>query len=278
MDSIRAPFSSEVIYSGVIQLEVISATTGKPALTGTALKIPTVNFLTDEVLLFDLVGNKTVATTISGIRAIFTAIPTPNSGWEQVAPWGIRKVLKTPQLLPAGKFIGCRYDMPAQKFIIESLATTTWTTLQRVVSVLFGDPVKQAKIITNIAKGNLKCVIGVKAIDILPTVVIIPPPPVVTPPVPPDPTGLSPDGSVLTAVSGKLLITKEGTWTFGTSVGAGGNYILLNGAQAASGEATELNVLNGGNLYAFNSFGNWFQWVGTSWNRLTTAPAGALHP
>jgi hypothetical protein len=73
------------------------------------------------------------------------------------------------------------------------------------------------------------------------------------------------------------LTTAAGVWTFGTTVGAGGNFILLNGKQALSGEATELYVLNGGNLYAFNAFSNWFQWSGT-WNRLTAAPPGAPHP
>jgi hypothetical protein len=101
------------------------------------------------------------------------------------------------------------------------------------------------------------------------------PPP---PPPPPPPPGISADGSKITPVSGGSLTTTAGVWTFGTIVGAGGNIILLNGKQAASGESTELYVLNGGNLYAFNSFSNWFQWVGTGWNRLTAAPTGAPHP
>lgn len=102
-------------------------------------------------------------------------------------------------------------------------------------------------------------------------------PPVIVPP-PPPPVGISPDGSKITPASGGSLTTAAGVWTFGTATGAGGNVILLNGAQAASGEATELYVLNGSGLYAFNTFSNWFQWNGTSWNRLPVAPAGAPHP
>lgn len=98
------------------------------------------------------------------------------------------------------------------------------------------------------------------------------------PPPPPPPLGISPDGSKITPASGGSLTTVAGVWTFGTATGAGGNLIMLNGTQARSGEATELYVLNGGNLYAFNSFSNWFQWVGTGWNRLSAAPAGAPHP
>lgn len=97
-----------------------------------------------------------------------------------------------------------------------------------------------------------------------------------TPP-PPPPPGISPDGSKITPASGGSLTTAAGKWTFGTATGAGGNIILLNGGQALSGEATELHVLNGGNLYAFNTFSNWFQWNGTGWTRLTAAPPGAPH-
>lgn len=100
------------------------------------------------------------------------------------------------------------------------------------------------------------------------------PPP---PPPPPPPVGISPDGSKITPASGGSLTTAAGIWTFGTGTGAGGNVILLNGAPALSGEATELYVLNVGNLYAFNSFSNWYQWTG-GWTRLSAAPPGAPHP
>lgn len=351
LDSMRAPYSSAVAYSAVLQMEMLSATTGKPVVTGTALKLPAINFISDSVLLFNLVGSKTVAATISGVRGTFTAVPGADSGWEQVAPWGVRKTFKTPRLLPAGQFLGCRYDMPAQKISIASVAVTSWNALANVVSVLFGGPVQQAQITWSVVKGNLRCKVGMKAADIsapgVPqpqvslsanptsvansgssaltwsstnaasclasgawtgskpisgnessgaltttstfsltctgpggtvsgsaTVTVPPPTPLPLPP----PSGVSPDGSGITPASGGSLTTAAGAWTFGTATGAGGNVILLNGAQAASGESTELYVLNGGGLYAFNSFSNWFQWSGTSWTRLTVAPPGAPHP
>jgi hypothetical protein len=166
LDSIRSPFSSEVTYSGVIQLETINATTGRPVLTGTAARMPSINFITNSALLIDLQGNKTTGVTISGIRATFTAAPSVTSGWEQVAPFGVRVKLKTPVALPTGQFLGCRYDMPVQKFTIESAAATTWSVVSQAMNVLFGGPVQQAKITWATVKGNLRCSVGVKAADI----------------------------------------------------------------------------------------------------------------
>src|SRR5690349_10503596 len=66
---------------------------------------------------------------------------------------------------------------------------------------------------------------------------------------------LSTDGSVLLAGSSGSLITSAGTWKFNTTTNAYGSLILLNGASAAGGSATELEVANKGQLYARNAQG-----------------------
>lgn len=219
VDSIRAPFSSEVTYAGVIQLETISATTGKPVLTGTAVKLPSINLIADAALLVDLAGNKTTGVTISGVRATFTATPAVTSGWEQVAPFGIRKTFKAPIVLPAGNFLGCRYDMPAQNLSIQSAVATSWTTVVNVVSVLFGGPVQQAKMTWTAAKGNLRCSVGVKAADIPSPIVIAAPPPPAPPPPPPPPApppapGASPDCTKVPPAA-QLVDGLGATWASG---------------------------------------------------------------
>jgi hypothetical protein len=40
---------------------------------------------------------------------------------------------------------------------------------------------------------------------------------------------------------------------------------LLNGAPAGGGSALELEVNNGGNVYALNKLNIWYVWKGTSW-------------
>lgn len=131
----------------------------------------------------------------------------------------------------------------------------------------FPTPGQVLAIDVDVKTGNV--MMGPVAIVVVPPVIVPPPPP---------PVGVSPDGSKITPASGESLTTAAGVWTFGSATGAGGNVILLNGAQAASGEATELYVLNGSGLYAFNTFSNWFQWNGAGWNRLPVAPTGAPHP
>jgi len=138
VESIRH-FSGAITYTALAQLETISATTGKPVLTGTAAKLGPFSFITDSVVFADLLGNKTTATIISGFRATFTMVPSVTAGWEQVAPFAVRKTFKTPITLAAGQFIGCRYDMPL------------------------------------IGAGNIKCMVGVKAATI--TAFTPPPPP-----------------------------------------------------------------------------------------------------
>ena len=142
MDSIRAPLSSEVAWAAQFQLEALNPTTGKPVLTGTATKFPSINLMTQDVILANLVGNKTTTVTVTGIRATFTAVPGPLSGWEPLSTFAIRKPFRVPFVLPAGSFVGCRYDMPNQ-FV-------DW--LARLFTV---------------RTGNLKCGINIKA-DMIP--------------------------------------------------------------------------------------------------------------
>src|SRR5207248_443679 len=81
----------------------------------------------------------------------------------------------------------------------------------------------------------------------------------------PTPT-VSPDGSILIVGSNGNLVTSAGTWTFGTTTTAYGNPILLNGQSAAGGLANELEVAQGGNLFADNALGQWYQWNGSNWS------------
>ena len=88
---------------------------------------------------------------------------------------------------------------------------------------------------------------------------------------------LSPDGATLLAGSGGDLLTSAGTWTFSSSTNSYGNLILLNGAAAADGSATELEVANQGNVYADNAQGQWYEWSGGGW-AATTNPTGTTTP
>lgn len=161
--------------------------------------------------------------------------------------------------------VGVQFGIDSANFSAEITAppyTTIWN------STTVADGAHTINAVARDAAGNRasSAVITVKVSN-------APPPP----PPPPPPVGISPDGSKITPASGGSLTTAAGIWTFGTGTGAGGNVILLNGAPALSGEATELYVLNVGNLYAFNSFSNWYQWTG-GWTRLSAAPPGAPHP
>lgn len=87
---------------------------------------------------------------------------------------------------------------------------------------------------------------------------------------PPAPTP-SVDGSIITATSHGSLTTKDGTWTFGTGTVPGiGHTILLNGVQAGNGVGTELEVANGGVLYAQNATGQWYSFSNGLWH--TSSP------
>jgi hypothetical protein len=86
---------------------------------------------------------------------------------------------------------------------------------------------------------------------------------------------VSPDGTILTAPSSGSLTTAAGTWTFGTAQQPGepGQYqILLNGNANSwpigEGFAAELEVADGSQLYAYNSFVNgWWAWGGGGWSQ-----------
>lgn len=63
---------------------------------------------------------------------------------------------------------------------------------------------------------------------------------------------LSRDGTALQAPAIGLITTSEGTWSFGSTARADGNYpLLLNGSAANGGWAASLQITNG-NLYAFS--------------------------
>jgi hypothetical protein len=63
------------------------------------------------------------------------------------------------------------------------------------------------------------------------------------------------------------LQTADGTWSFGAaSAQYPGNWvILLNGASAAGGAGSELEVANGGHMYALGAGLNWYIWQSGSW-------------
>jgi hypothetical protein len=79
---------------------------------------------------------------------------------------------------------------------------------------------------------------------------------------------ISPDGLLITSGSNGSLATSAGVWTFGTTASSGGYQILLNGASAGGGAALELEVNNGGNMYALNSLDIWFAWNGSAWSEI----------
>ncbi len=248
LDSIRAPFSTAVTYGATIQLETISAATGKPVLTGTAVKIPSINLITDSVILADLLGNKTVAVTVSGIRATFTATPSVTAGWEQVAPYGARVTFKTPIALPAAQSLGCRYDMPAQTFSIASLTSISWGAA---------------------GSGNLKCAVGIKAAD-LPApgpvaVGVIPPPPAPTP----APTaeslvgdciGTLPVGYDCTRLIAPPLVMSGANWTLVAG------RPLKDGVDTNPASQTTVSLIRSTNSVRLVASNGVYQcWTGTAW-------------
>jgi len=87
---------------------------------------------------------------------------------------------------------------------------------------------------------------------------------------PPPPPDVSPDGSTISGGTG-TLVTAHGTWTFGGPASPGNWLILLNGTVAGGGVASELEVTNGGRMYAFGQDSRWYVWQGGAWT-LTSAP------
>jgi hypothetical protein len=73
-------------------------------------------------------------------------------------------------------------------------------------------------------------------------------------------TRVSQDGTVIQAPTIGMITTAEGTWRFGSTARAGGDYaLLLNGSAANGGFAASLQVTNG-NLYAFAKSGGRY-WI-----------------
>ena len=72
--------------------------------------------------------------------------------------------------------------------------------------------------------------------------------------------------------AGGSLTTSAGKWTFGSASNSYGNAVLLNGG-ATSGNATLLEVANGGKLYAQASDGSWWLWNNPGWSS-SSAPTG----
>ncbi len=87
---------------------------------------------------------------------------------------------------------------------------------------------------------------------------------------------VSPDGTTLTAPSSGSLTSAAGTWTWGpATVGqpqcAGCYQTYLNGTASNGGNATKMEVANGGQLYAQNHWG-WFRWNGSGWTSVSGPP------
>lgn len=87
---------------------------------------------------------------------------------------------------------------------------------------------------------------------------------------------VSPDLSAIDVAAsnnGKTLITKEGTWNFGPNVGPGGNEILLNGNGSNGGQATLIQVGDGGKMFAHAADNSWWVWtVAAGWNTSPGTP------
>ena len=83
---------------------------------------------------------------------------------------------------------------------------------------------------------------------------------------------VSPDGSVISNDTGTLM-TAAGTWSFGgPAPGRPGEWlILLNGSASNGGISADLEVANGGQIYALTASGSWWIWQNGSWAQ-TSAP------
>jgi hypothetical protein len=83
------------------------------------------------------------------------------------------------------------------------------------------------------------------------------------------PTGVPvwPDRTTLIAPSNAGLRTAAGTWTFGPAQPQPGQYDIFLSGNYMGGWAPEIEVANGGQLYAYNSSaGVWWIWNG-GWSR-----------
>lgn len=81
---------------------------------------------------------------------------------------------------------------------------------------------------------------------------------------------LSPDGTVSLPPNGSSLRSTAGIWTWGPAttpanpVGCGGCYQLYLNGSYAPGDALNMEVAHGGQLYAYNNAG-WWLWNGRNW-------------
>jgi hypothetical protein len=110
--SLRAPFSETqgATIAVKVQLEALNAG-GAPTLIGTAVPV-SIDLGADSAVLVDLPGNKTTVVNVSSVRATITVAGIV--GWQQISTITWRFPLAAPVALPAGKKLGCRYDMPGQ--------------------------------------------------------------------------------------------------------------------------------------------------------------------
>jgi hypothetical protein len=92
----------------------------------------------------------------------------------------------------------------------------------------------------------------------------------VTVTIPPPPSA---DGSiVMQPPATGSLNTLSGAWTFGSATPPNGYNILLNGASAAGGQASLLEVNNGGQMYVFTGTSAWYLWSNGGWSQLSAGP------
>lgn len=87
---------------------------------------------------------------------------------------------------------------------------------------------------------------------------------------------LSPEGTSITPTSGDILVTAQGVWGFGQGYGCGSNYdLLLNGAWTGTGDAAQLEILNG-LVTSVSAQGYAYAWNGSAWQPV--APAVGTTP
>lgn len=246
--SLRAPFGLIVPYAVTVQMETRSVTTGKQVLTGTAYKIPSLNFFSDDVIFADMPGSKSVPVTVSSLRVTLTT--NLAAKWEQVSPWPFRVWLDKPYDLLPGQVVGCRYDMPAQTF-------------------LWAKSLLEMKMVWNTEEtGNLRCAVGVKAASIDKMIVVTPTPtPVADKPVDPAPapgtdTTTAPNKPGESSPPRPHLIAGDGAqWT------------LENGVIKRSGVVmplpyegiTSIEIPSSGMMLAFNPTKGYSCWTGAGW-------------
>jgi len=247
-----------------VQMARTDPLTGKFVAVGPTLKFGLLTFLTTPPLTFDVIGPKTSVVSPIVVTALKWTITLTGEKNIINEPFVAYTLFEAPPTLALGSFLGCRWDMPGQTvdlnpFVAPLLALfqSGAATDSSIRSLLAGKPLK----FSAPGAGTLRCEPGVKASS-------LPPPSVVV--IPPVVTGLSPDGSTITAPAGTLT-TAQGTWSFGSATAAGGNALLLQGVQAAGGFGAQL-LMQGGSLYTRTADAKWYRWSGTGWVNIPAAP------